>query len=298
MFTQSIQCTIAACLLLIIAAGSWFWLKKANTTQDILTLGTMGGWPPFVSINTEGTYEGFDIDVAQEIARRLKKTLVITDMDTAALITALNQGSVDFIMTGLDMTAERMQKITMIPYQGDPITEFPLIFWKQVPKGITSLADLKNIPNAIICVESGSSQEGILQQYSGFETCYSDPLGSIMMLQYGKAHAVLLERKLLNKLKEKFPELIDVSIALDEKNKMLGCGIGIKKTNAALTAQIESIIADLKKSGDLKQKELQWFGATSSQTADADANKGEAKATNQVATADATTTLANQQEAS
>ena len=260
MFTQRI---VFACLL-ILAAGSWFMFKKSASAQDSITLGTMSGWPPFVSLNNEGAYEGFDIDVAQEIARRLKKKLIIKDMDTAALITALDQGSVDFIMTGLDITTERLQKITMIPYQGEPIVELPLVFWKEIPKDIKSLADIKTIPDTVICVESGSSQEGILRQYQGFEIRSSEPLASIMELQYGKALAALLERKLLTTLKKKFPQLVEISIPLDEKNKMLGCGIGIKKSNSALTKQIESIIADVKQSGFLAEKEKQWFGKTTS----------------------------------
>lgn len=244
------------------AIGGWLIFKKAaysNSSDNSIVLGTMNGWPPFVLINNEGNYEGFDIDIAQEIARRLQKKLIIKDMDTAALITALNQGSVNFIMTGLDITTERLQKIALIPYQGEPIEELPLVFWRTIPRGIQTLNDLKNIPNAIICVEPGSSQEGILRQYSGFEVKYCDPLIAIMEIKYGKALAVLLERKLLSNLKKKYSELVDVSIPLDEKNKMMGCGIGIKKSNKELQKQIFQIIADLKKSGFLKKKENRWF---------------------------------------
>lgn len=261
MFTQRI---VFVCLLLA-GIGAFFVFKKPTSLQDTITLGTMSGWPPFVSLTNTGTYEGFDITVAQEIVRRLGKKLVIQDMDTAALITALEQGKVDFIMTGLDITTERLQKIAMIPYQGDPITELPLLFWKEIPKGITSLSDLRTIPGSVVCVESGSSQEGILRQYQGFETRLSEPLNSILELRYGKALAVLLERKLFNTLKKKFPELVALSIPLDDKNKMLGCGIGVKKTNATLLMQIEAIIADLKKNGFLEKEEKRWFNQANTQ---------------------------------
>lgn len=256
------QLIIFTCLLMLMPAGWLIYknlLTKQSATSDSIVLGTMSGWPPFVSINNEGSYEGFDIDIAQEIARRLDKQLVIKDMDTAALITALDQGLVDFIMTGLDITTERLQKIAMIPYQGEPIEELPLVFWEKIPAGIRSLNDLKNIPNGVICVESGSSQEAILRQYSGFETRYSDPLMSILELKYKRALAVLLERKLLHNLKKKYPELVNISIPLDEKNRMMGCGIGIKKSNNELQKQIAKIIDELKKNGFLEEKEKQRF---------------------------------------
>ena len=172
------------------------------TTQDTnaLVLGTMSGWPPFVRIGADGSYEGFDIDIAKIIAKRLGKSLVIKDMDTALLISALDQGQVDFIMTGLDITPERVKRISMIPYQGEPITEYPLIFFKTIPDGIETLADLKKIPNAVICVESGSSQEEILRNYDGFEIKNVDPLVSLLELKTGRATASLLDAKMFKSL--------------------------------------------------------------------------------------------------
>ena len=232
---------------------------KNRTSEDVLILGTMSGWPPFVSLRPDGNYEGFDITIAHQIAQRLTKNLIIQDMDTAALIAALEQGKVDFIMTGLDITTERLSKIAMVPYQGEPIVELPLVFWKKIPDSIRSLSDLKN-RGLIVCVEAGSSQEGILRQYSGFETRYCEPLSSVLELKYGKAQAVLLERKLFINLKKKFPELVALSIPLDEKNQMKGCGIGIKKTNTKLAQQISTIIDELTKSGFLEKEEKRWFG--------------------------------------
>ncbi len=237
-------------------------LYKSSAEVDkskTIVMGTMSGWPPYVSMNELGNYEGFDIDVAQEIARRLNKKLLIKDMDTAYLIQALQQGSVDFIMTGLDITSERLAKMAMVPYQGEPITSLPLIFWKTIPTGVQKLEDLSSIPGAIVCVEPGSSQEPILESFKGFEIKRVDPLGSILEIQYGKALATLLEPALYQSLKKKYPELVSLVVPLSEKYKILGCGIGINKENTALISKIEAIIADLKKEGFLAQKEKQWF---------------------------------------
>ncbi len=250
-FVALIVCALTACAVLFIRTR---WVKA----EDTLILGTMSGWPPFVSINNRAVYEGFDIDIAQEIARRLNKKLVIEDMDTAALITALNQDKVDFIMTGLDITPARREKIAMIPYQGDPITEFPLIFWKEIRQGVKSLDDLKEVPGAIICVEAGSSQEEFLEKFKGFSIKNVDPLASVLELKSGRATAVLLETKLFNELKSKFPELIALMVPLKDQ-ALLGCGIGVKKTNTILAQKFEAIIADLKKSGFLKERETRWF---------------------------------------
>ncbi len=232
------------------------------TTQDAdtLVLGTMSGWPPFVRIGTDGSYEGFDIDIAKIIAKRLGKTLAIKDMDTALLISALEQGQVDFIMTGLDITPERVKRITMIPYQGEPITEYPLIFFKNVPEGIETLADLKKIPDAIICVESGSSQEEVLRNYDGFAIKNVDPLVSILELKTGRATASLLDAKMFKALQQKEPNLVAKMVPLLKDEVILGCGIGIKKGTTLLGSQIQKIIDDLKQSGTLTSLEARWIG--------------------------------------
>lgn len=260
---------ILGAFLCALGTGIVLYVSQNANAEDTLTLGTMSGWPPFVSINKKGAYEGLDIVIANEIARRLGKKLVIKDMDTAALITALDQGTVDFIMTGLDITVERLKKISMIPYQGEPMMEFPLIFWKTIPQGIRTLDDLKNYKdsagnNAVICIEAGSSQEEILRQYSGFEMKYTDPLASVLEIKFGRALAMLSEKKLFLNLQKKYPELVALMVPLSEKNIILGCGIGVKKDNSALTQQIRSVIEDLKKSGFLAETEKRWFTKESS----------------------------------
>lgn len=238
--------------------ASFMWQKQK--TSDTLILGTMSGWPPYVSINEKGEYEGFDIVIAQEIARRLGKKLEIRDMDTVALIIALKQNKVDFIMTGLDITQERLQQMVMIPYEGEETTTQPLVFWKQIPAGVNTLEDLKNIPGAVVCVEPGSSQESFLIQYKDlFEIKTLVPSMAILELKRGKSLAVLLQESLFLDLKKKFPELVALEVPLDAKNKSFGNGIGIKKENTALIQQITQIINDLKNSGQMVMWEKQWL---------------------------------------
>lgn len=255
---------IMGALLCALGTGIVVYLAQNAKGEDTLTLGTMSGWPPFVSINGNGDYEGFDIDIANEVTQRLGKKLVIKDMDTAALITALNQGTVDFIMTGLDITPERLKKITMVPYQGEPITEMPLIFWKKAPEVMRSFDDLKKLKDgrggaASICVEAGSSQEEIIGKFDGYEKKSIDPLAAVLELQYGRATAMISEKKLYLKLKQKFPELVAIMLPIPKEDQILGCGIGIQKSNSALTKKVEEIVVDLKKSGFLSKRENYWF---------------------------------------
>jgi ABC-type amino acid transport substrate-binding protein len=255
-------------LALLSAISIFLFTQKSKTLKnDTLILGTMSGWPPFVTIDDNADYQGLDIDIACEIAKKLNKKLVIKDMDTAMLITSLSQGRVDFIMTGLSITKDRQKKITMVPYQGEAIKELTLIFWDKIPDGISSLDDLKKIPNAIICVEPGSSQEEFIKkqnlEHSGVTIKESNPSESLLNLKYGKAIACVLEPTIFSDFKTRHPNLKSISIALDEENQIMGNGIGIRKDNKELTTKIESIIKKLKANGFIALCEKKWLGKES-----------------------------------
>ncbi len=55
-------------------------VRSRAKTDDTLIVGMMSGWAPFMTITAKGTYEGFDVDVAQELAQRMGKKLVIQDL--------------------------------------------------------------------------------------------------------------------------------------------------------------------------------------------------------------------------
>lgn len=242
-------------MLSIVMLRNW-----SSSTQDSFILGTMSGWPPYVTINDQGVYEGLDIDVAQELARRMGKKLVIKDMETAALICGLEQGTVDIILTGLDITPARLQKIAMIAYQGDAISSFPLVFWKTVPADVTTLTELfLHYPQATVCVEPGSSQEPLLNQFDQGNIKRIDPLLAVLELKYGKAMAVLMGPTLYQDFKKKYPELVAIECAIDEMNQTFGCGIGIKKDNTELIKKIEFLIKELKENGFMAALETKWF---------------------------------------
>jgi len=251
-------------LVALSATALFLFSSKVNDARDdTLILGTMSGWPPYVSVNNDAEYQGLDIDIAQEIAKRLNKKLIIKDMDTVMLMTSLSQGKVDFIMTGLCITNDRLQKIMMIPYQGETITELPLLFWDKIPEGVRTLEDIKKIPNAIICVEAGSAQEDFITQQNleqaGIVIKQSNPTESLLDLKYGKALACLLEPPIFADFKSKYPNLKAIMVPLDDKNKIFGNGIGVKKDNKQLISKIESIIIELKNNGFIQKCQNKWI---------------------------------------
>ena len=81
-----------------------------DASKDQLLVATNAAFAPFESKNGE-YYTGIDMEIAQVIADKLNKELVIVDMDFDAVVTSVQQGTADIAMAGLTVSAERAEQV-------------------------------------------------------------------------------------------------------------------------------------------------------------------------------------------
>lgn len=82
-------------------------IKKAGTIK----VGTSADYPPFESVDANGTKVGFDIDLMTEIAKRMGVKLEWVDMPFDSLIAAVQEGKIDMSISAFNYSEERAQKI-------------------------------------------------------------------------------------------------------------------------------------------------------------------------------------------
>ena len=262
MFAFNNKYFILSILILLTALG--FAVKsyqQADTSpQNTLTIGLQSGYPPFEYKDSEGKFIGFDIDVAEHIAKTLGKTLVIKDMDFEGIILSLKQKKIDLIMSGMNITPSRLKEIAMVPYHGEALTSLSLIFWNKLPDGIHSIEDLSQLPNATVSVESGAIPEMTMGYYPGIPmSSFQGAQAALMDVKFGKSIANLVEPDVAKYHQSKHPEIKILSVPIPEEQTVMGFGIGIKKENQELTDDVQQIIQELKESGELKKLEDKWF---------------------------------------
>lgn len=252
---------VAITLSVLVLVGLGFFLKEnSSAKEETLTIGMMSGWAPFMITNKNGEFEGFDVDVAKEVAARLKKKLSIIDMGAlASLFVALDQNKVDLALSGLDITEKRRQQLAMIPYTGEDTKEYVLLFYKKIPEGISSIEDLKTIPNPVVLTEPGVSVEKYLDSLGFIQKKQLASLAErILDLQYGKSLAMIVEPSIARTLMQKDEQLKSLSVPLPPLFQIFGMGIAAKKENSALTEKIQSIIASMKDDNTLSKLEEKW----------------------------------------
>ena len=73
-------------------------------------------YPPFESINEKGEWEGMDVDLGNEIAKRLdlKAQYVATVFDT--IIASVTSGKCDILISAMTIYPDRNKQISFVPY--------------------------------------------------------------------------------------------------------------------------------------------------------------------------------------
>ncbi len=245
-------------VVLMMSITIYFFVQKSVTKDDtFFVIGTAAGYAPFVSVNSFGEYEGFDIDVAKAVANQLGKKLVIKDLGCmASLFMALDQGMIDVIIWGISITQDRLAKVAMIHYYGTPQIAHPLIFWKTIPANIKTLDDMAC---KIVCVEPASSHAAVVAKFPKIQTMPTEKIDdALFLIQYGKADAAFVEPAIAQKFKNKYSEIKMVDVPFPVEDQVQGGGIVIKKNNKQLIEKVFQAVEQLKLTGVIAELEQRW----------------------------------------
>lgn len=99
-----------ALTLSLILFVSVFFINNKNH-ENVLLVGTNAEYAPYTFVQNDSIV-GFDIDVAEELCKRLGKTMKLIDMPFDALLIQLGLNRVDFIAAGMSPTDERKKKVS------------------------------------------------------------------------------------------------------------------------------------------------------------------------------------------
>ncbi len=104
----------------------------AKTETNVIKMATNAYFKPYEYYEGDKII-GIDAEIAEKIAEKLGMTLEIVDMDFNSILTAVNEGSVDFGMAGMTVTEKRLEEVdfsvsyangvqSVIVKEGSPIT--------------------------------------------------------------------------------------------------------------------------------------------------------------------------------
>ncbi|WP_028028349.1 ABC transporter substrate-binding protein [Gemmobacter nectariphilus] len=132
MITRRIALGLATALGLTLTA-------LPGLAADPLKVGSYPANPPWETKTESGKFEGFEVDIATEIAKRLGTTVTIEGYDFTALFPATASKRIDMAISSLTITDERLgsQSFTQ------PYIEGALGLATKSGSGIAKVADIK-----------------------------------------------------------------------------------------------------------------------------------------------------------
>lgn len=251
------------------------------TERKVLTIATEGASPPWDMIDTEGKLVGYDIDVGNELCRRIAVDCKFVAQDWDGMIPALTVGKFDAIMSGMAITEKRKRSIAFSrPYAGGfnqlvmrkdlqlPATD------TKVKINLTSVGDeQKAVLEQLQSALSGKTL-GVLRS-SNSEAVLNELFGKVATIRSYDTQDNLHLDLAAGRIDGGLADYFTWKTFLDGQDGQTaafygpelsgglwgpGVGVGIRKDDTDLVAAFDKAINDTISDGTLKNLSLKWFG--------------------------------------
>ena len=228
--------------------------SEAGAAGGTFTVGFDQEFPPMGYVGDDGEYTGFDLEVAEEVAKRLGMEFVPQPVDWAAKDMELESGNIDCIWNGFTMTGREDDYTWTEAYMANQ-----QVFVVTAESGIKTLADLAG---KVVEVQAESSAEAALKDdpdlTGTFGTLQTTPdyNTAFMDLQMGAVDAIAMDEVVARFQIEQ--RQVDF-IVLDETLAAENYAVGFKKGNGALKDQVQAQLEALAADGTLAKISEKWF---------------------------------------
>lgn len=131
---------------------------STSAFAETLRLGTEGAYPPFNYIEADGKIAGFDVEIGQELCKRIGEECEVVAQDWDGIIPGLLANRYDFIIASMFITEERKKQVDFTdPYYLAAMTNV-------VPKG-SDITEFTNeaLADKIIGAQSGTTQADYIE---------------------------------------------------------------------------------------------------------------------------------------
>ena len=213
-----------------------------------------GTFAPHAFPSLSGGYEGFNVDLANEIAKRLKRKIIIDAAQYSGLIPALQAGTYDFLAAPTTVTKERAEN--MLFTEGYLNTDFQFLIKKGAPK----VAKLEDLKGKTITVNKGSAYDSWardLESKIGWKVeSFGTQTDAVQAVLVGRADANVAGNTVIAWAAKNNPQL-ELSYLYSTG---LVWGAPLRKDSGELRKTIENAIECMKLDRTIAKMHEKWFG--------------------------------------
>lgn len=232
--------------------------EQPKEEKKVWVVGTSPDYPPFEFVDEKGDFVGFDMDLIQEVGKRLGVEVKIEPLEFESLIASLKQGKIDAIIACMSPDEERLKEADFTkPYYN---TKHGIL---AKPDGKADIKELSDVLKYDFGVQTGTTMatwaKGQIDAGAVKESqvkYYTDANAGALDVKNGRLGAFVVD---LPVAYEKAKEL-ELEVAVEtvlEKDE--DPGIVLQKGSAEMLEKLNKIIDEMMADGTVKELEDKWF---------------------------------------
>ena len=229
--------------------------EEAKTTDGgTLIVGFDQDFPPMGFVGDDGEYTGFDLELAQEVAKRLGLEYKAQPIAWDSKDMELESGNIDCIWNGFTMTGREDDYTWTEPYMANQ-----QVFVVANDSDINSQADLAG---KIVEVQADSSAEAALKEAPELTATFKELLTTadyntaFTDLEQGAVDAIAMDVIVAGyQIQQRNADFKILDDSLSEEEY----GVGFKKGNTELRDKVQSTLEEMAEDGTLQEVSEKWF---------------------------------------
>lgn len=211
-------------------------------------------YPPFETKDESGKPAGASVMLAEALGEYLGREIEIVETDYTSLIPALEQGTIDLIISSMTITPAREEVVDF----SDPYTNSQLMMLVYKDSKVQSPDDL-NDPEVIIASKTGTIGALWAAQYAPNAQIRNidEEASAVLEVAQGKADVFIYDPLSIIRHHENYPDT--TRAVLEPLPNTKGWGIAMRKGEDALKEKINTFIAEAKTDGTYDAIREKWL---------------------------------------
>lgn len=213
-------------------------------------------FPPMGFVADDGSYTGFDLELAEEVANRLGLEFVAQPISWDAKDQELKSGNIDCIWNGFTISGREDQYTWTEAYmENDQVV---------VVRSDSDISSLDDLADKVVAVQKDSSGLAALEENPALTDTFADLievdsyLNAMMELESGAVDAIVMDEIVARyeiQTSGKDFKVLDEAVASEEY------GVGFALGNEALRDDVQATLEEMAADGTLAKISEEWFGA-------------------------------------
>ncbi|RLQ91119.1 transporter substrate-binding domain-containing protein [Falsibacillus albus] len=229
---------------------------KSADDKKVLVMATSADYPPFEYVDTAKSDKivGFDIDLANALAKKLGYKIKVEDKDFSGLITALKTKQADLVLSGMTPTEKRKKNVDF----SDVYYEANDMLITKKDSNIKSVEDLKG---GKVGAQLGSIQEDAakdLQKKVNVQVETRNRIPELVQdVVNGRFQGAIIEDTVAKGYLKKDKQLTGMTLGSKDDEK--GSAIAFPK-GSPIKDKFNKALKEMKDNGELDKLVVKWFG--------------------------------------